>query len=225
MAEPIFTDATERAYAALPAVHREEDRLQPDPVAGYPLKRWLSGLGDQVGEVDELIARIDFETPDAMEYPEQAVSELADPDLADAAWLPWLAQLLGVRRGTLTDAGLRDAIRGAVSGFRAGTKGAIAAAASTVLTGTRAVAVYDHSISDPGDGGGEWDVLIVTRASETPGGAASVLNAVAAANAKPAGVILRHAGTDVQWSVLIANRPTWAAWNGKTRTQIVETGM
>lgn len=227
MTEPIYSDVTERLWESLPLVHREQDALQLVPAAGFPLKRWISGLADQVGDVATVVKRIDYEPPDGRDDPSQEVSELVDSTLADAAWLPWLAQLLGVRRITnLTEAQQRAAIGSAVSGFRAGTKEAVGVAAQTTLSGTKSVAVYDHSVARPGDGGGEWDVLIVVRSSEMPGGGATdIINGVIAAEAKPVGVMLHVASVDATWTVLQTNRPTWASWNGKTWAQIQETGL
>lgn len=195
-----------------------------DP-GGYPMKRFLSSMGDQVGDVMTLIGRIDYAPPDDRDDPDtQTRSDLADADYADAAWLPWLAQLIGLGdiRG-LSDAARRAAIKGATSGFRGGTKSAIARAVQPVLTGTQSVAVYDHSIARPNDGGGEWDVLVVTRGSETPGGSQSVIDA--AKPAKPVGVIIHHTVVDVTWATLMAQRPTWASWNNQSWTKIQETGL
>lgn len=226
MSEPVFSETMEALWESLPQVHREQDRLQTVPPDGYPMKRWLSAFADQVGAVDDVVRRIDYAPPDDRDDDSQAVSELADASLADAAWLPWLAQILGVRRVTnLSETAQRDAISSAVSGFRAGTRSAVGTAAQAALTGTRSVAVYNHAVAEPGDGGGEWDVLIITRSSETPGGASSVFDAVIGAEAKPAGVVLHHASVDVTWATLHTLRPTWADWNNKTWAEIQETGL
>jgi hypothetical protein len=226
MAEPTYSEVMEALWASLPLIHRRQDELQPVPAGGFPMKRWLSAFADQVGDVETVIERIDYAPPDDRDDPSQAVSELADASLADAAWLPWLAQILGVQRiNNLSEAAQRAAIGSAVSGFRAGTKQAVGVAAQGALTGTKSVAVYDHATLKPGDGGGEWDVLIVTRSSETPGGAASVTQAVIDAEAKPAGVVLHHSAVDVTWASLQTIRPTWADWNGKTWAEIQETGL
>lgn len=137
-------------------------------------------------------------------------SDLVDPWAADAAWLPWLGRLVGVDVPPgITVPEQRDAVAFATSGFRAGTKDAIAAAARSALLGTKHVEVYDHSVFEPGDGG-PWDILLITRGTETPD-VDAVLKAVVSKNAKPAGVVLHHRAYDVGWDTVQSNYPTWAA--------------
>lgn len=140
-------------------------------------------------------------------------SDLADPNTADNSWLDWLGQLVGVQN---IDPGLtlverRDAVRYAASGWRAGTKLAVANAAKSVLTGTQYAKVYDHSTS-LGDKGsaGAWDVLIVTRNSETPD-AATVLDTINKKHAKPAGVVLHHQSYEASWNLVETTYPSWSA--------------
>jgi hypothetical protein len=179
MARPVVAVLTERVYAALPAMYRDAD----EPL-DFPLLRWLSLVGDRAGEIDVLHDRLS-----ADELGE--VSELADPAAADEAWLPWLAQMVGVRLPpNVTGQAARDAVAFASSGYRGGTKAAVADAARSALTGARYVKVHDHSITEPGNGG-EWDVLLVTRVSDTPD-VQAVLDAVVSKRAKPAGVVLHH---------------------------------
>lgn len=165
MSEPIFSDATERLYAGLPEAYPAADAD-----LDWVLKRWLSGVVDQLGAIETLINRFAYTTPDAGGSP-TSTSDLVDPATADTAWLPWLAQLVGMR---LAVSGLgvpaqRLAIASALQGNKPGTKAAIAEAAQKCLTGTKRVRVFDHSTAiGVGIGTGTmWDVLIVTRASET----------------------------------------------------------
>jgi hypothetical protein len=224
MTEPIFSDTMEALWSQLPDIYRLEDAAQTGP--DFPMKRWLSGVVDQLGEVQEVIKRIDFETADAREDDSQASSDLANPVTADAKWLPWIGQLVGLRDDpAMTDQARRDQVTAAAGGFRSGTKGAIAAAVTASLTGSRVVSVYDHSITDPYDGGGEWDVLIVTRGTETPVSSAQLIANVIAAGAKPAGVVLHHRGFEASWATIEGARPTWADWQSATWAQIEETGI
>jgi hypothetical protein len=88
---------------------------------------------------------------------------LVDPDAADSRWLPWLAQLVGVRLpATATDAELRAAIRNPGQTWEHGTPGAITAAGRSALTGTR----YLRTI--PSYGGDPFTIGIVTVREETP---------------------------------------------------------
>lgn len=176
---------TDRWYNSLPQHYRDAD----EPL-GYPLLRYMSLLGDQAGEIFTLLTRINYIPPeDGGAHGD--TSDLVDPAAADLAWLPWLGQLVGVKlTPAITGQAARDAVAGAVSGFQVGTKTAIANAARSALTGTRYVKVYDHSITTVGDGG-VWDVLIVTRTSETAD-INAVIAAVSTKNAKPAGVTLHY---------------------------------
>jgi hypothetical protein len=209
---------TQRLYERLPDFYRKADTQQ-----GLALRRYISLLGDQADEIENLLNRIQYIPPDDGGQPGDT-SDLTDPTRADPAWLPWLAQLVGVTipPGTSTQ-GQRDAIANAVSGFHAGTKTAIAAAAQSALTGTRFVQVYDHSITTPGDGG-RWDVLLVTRISETPD-IPAVLQAVTDKRAKPAGVVLHHRAFSATWSTVTSTYPTWASRAGKTWIDIEEVGL
>jgi hypothetical protein len=139
-------------------------------------------------------------------------SELVTPETADDEWLPWLAQLVGVDLNpALTREAKVDAIRFASAGWQGGTKAAVAAAAKSVLTGTRYVQVFDHSTEAGVGTGGEWDVLLVTRQTETPD-VGAVLDAVVAQKAKPAGVVLHHLAYNATWADVEAAYPTWADW-------------
>jgi hypothetical protein len=179
MARPAVTALTDRLYAQLPAMYRDAD----EPL-DFPLLRFLSLLGDLAGEVDVLHDRVSADEPGGR-------SELADPAVADLAWLPWMAQMVGVRLPpNLTGQAARDAVAFASSGYRGGTKAAVADAARSALIGARYVKIHDHSITEPGNGG-EWDVLLVTRVSDTPD-VQAVLDAVVSKRAKPAGVVLHH---------------------------------
>jgi hypothetical protein len=223
MSEPIYDAVTERFYyRRLSQMYRDADAAQ-----GWPLKSWLSGILAQQQVAETLLDRFLYTTPDVGGLAGDT-SDLVDPATADAAWLPWLGQLVGARLDTsLPVADQRTAIAGAITGLRAGSKAAIANAAKKNLTGTKTVSVVDHS-TDTGSlgSGGQWDVLIVTVASETPMGTAQVIADVIAAGQKPAGVQLWCKTFEASWSVIEAARPAWATgWDGFTWRQIEETGL
>ena len=211
MARPIVGAATERLYLLLPEFYRTAD-IKLD----YPLLRFLATLGDQASEAQDII--------DAW----YSTGSLVDPVLGDADWLDWQAQLVGVDLDPdMTEQEKRDAINGAPSGWRAGSKGALADAAKTTLTGSKYAKVYDHSTDVPGTIGtaGEFDVLLVTRASETPD-AAATLASVIRKGAKPAGVILYHRSYEASWSAIATAFPTWAAWGAAgSWASIMEAGL
>lgn len=210
MPEPIYTPLTERVYASLP----EAFRILDASVDGYPLKRYLSAVVDRFGAIEVIADRL-------------AAGELTDVDLADDAWLPWLGQTVGVELDPkLNLVERRDAVRYAPGGWRAGTKGAVAAAAKSELTGTRYAVVKDHSTAGAGGigTGGQWDIVVITRSSETPGPAA-VVAAISAKGAKPAGVTVQHRPYEATWAAIEAAYPTWADLDGKTWAQIEEAGL
>lgn len=219
MPEPIYTPTTERLYERLPEFLRLADRRND-----WVMKRWLSSIVDRQGAVDTLLSRIDYySVPDGGEFGD--TSDLVDPLKADESWLPWLGQLVGVRVDpglTLTEK--RDAVRFASAGWRAGTKAAVADAAKSELTGERRSRVFDHSTATNIGGASEWDVLVVTRPSETPNPDA-VLSAIIRKRAKPAGVVLHHRAYEAAWVDIHRALPTWADWRGKTWRTIQEAGI
>lgn len=108
---PTYTETTEATYALLPEHHRTADAEQPGDL-DLPLKRYLSGPGDQLHLILLLLERLGHLDGDEWE------SDLADPTEADAAWLPWLAQFVGIDATTMTVPVLRAAIG---SGFGRGS--------------------------------------------------------------------------------------------------------
>lgn len=218
MSAPTFSEFTERFYGRLPVyLHDADERDEADD---YPLKRYLAGLLDQAGELATILERIDYTAPGDGGAPGDT-SELVDPDLADEAWLPWLAALMGVDlSGDLSEAGKRAAIASATTGWRAGTRESIAAAARTVLTGGQWVQV------EPNYGGNAWHLEVKTLTPETPGGAPDpVLVAIAAARVKPAGVLIVHTTWAASWDGLAAARATWADWEAAgSWTELEQTG-
>lgn len=200
MTEPTVEPFTRRVYDRLPELYRDADA--PD----RQLLRFLSLVGDQAGALERLFDRIDYTPPDEGGAP-GGTSDLTDPATADPAWLPWLAQLVGVTLNpALPIPAQRNAISGAVAGWQAGTRDAIAAAARTALvslTGPPSVVVRPHP-TDP------WTLRITTIPEETPD-ADAVIAAIIAANAKPAGVLLVHTFYAPPWELIEAELPDWQA--------------
>lgn len=150
-------------------------------------------------------------------------SDLVDPSSADIDWLPWLAQLVGLRlQAELSATQRRDALRQAAR-FQSGSRQALVDAVRTVLTGNRSVTVYPHTAVAAGapTAAGPWDLTVVTAIAETPGGAQSVFAAVRRMGAKPAGIRLFHAYRTVTWADFHAAFPTWAALHARPTWQAV----
>lgn len=237
---PFMSVLVDRLWDRLPEVHRVYDGMDDT----WTQKRWLGGVLAYMGGIDATIDAIRGERPVGPPgplpwglAPDELVrwvenrrtrpSALGDPEQAEAAWLPWLAQLVGARLDpAASEMERRDTIRYATSGWRGGTRGAIADAARSALTGSRFVRVLPHT--KPGAGGVQpgtvWDITIVTRTAETPDPGA-VLGAVLRKGVKPAGAVLWHTPYQASWDTVEALLPTWADWEGATWDQIEEVGI
>jgi hypothetical protein len=144
-------------------------------------------------------------------------SDLVNPYGADAAWLPWLAMLIGTRLDlSMPIEDQRDTIVNGFMGIKAGTKESMARMAQRYLTGSRTVAIFDHTYVDPVTGsympGGQWDVVIATRDDEMPmvsdgsGGFVQMSDAAWLRYLlpwKPAGVTLRRIVFESSWDMAV----------------------
>jgi len=239
---PYMSALVDRLWDRLPETYRRMDAND----LTWPFKRYLGGVLDHAGTIDATITAVAGDrpvgpaapepwglAPDELERWREArvtrPSALADPDQAEASWLPWLAQLVGARLDpAATEAERRDTIRYATSGWRGGTRGAIEDAARSALTGTRFVRAVPHSVPSESGGiepGTVWDITIVTRTAETPDPDA-VLGAVLRKGVKPAGAVLWHASYQATWDQIEAILPTWADWEDAGGwTAIEEAGL
>lgn len=201
MARPVVSTFTERLYGGLPEFYREAD-LELD----YPLLRFLSLLGDQAGEAEELFDRIDYVT--VLEGGDAGdTSDLVDPAVADAGWLPWLAQLVGARLSPLIAVPeQRVTISTAAAGFQAGSRDALAEVARRALTGEQYVNITPNLDGDP------WVIGLATAEEDTPS-IAAVIAAVEDAGAKPAGYRLEVTFYTASWDTLEAAYPTSDDWD------------
>lgn len=239
---PYMTMLVHRLYSRLPAVYRDFDAAD----SRWTFKRYLGAAAHQAGLIDDTITALAGEDPVGPASPvpwgldgadldnwvaarRTRASSLGDPVQADPKWLTWLAQLVGARLDPAASvAEQRDTIRYATSGWRAGTRQAIADAAKTALTGTKYAKVIPHSVPVVGGGGVTtgtiWDVTIVTNAAETPDPAA-VLGAVLRKGVKPAGVVLHTTTYGSSWDLLEAYYPTWADLELATWDEIEQIGI
>jgi hypothetical protein len=195
VSRPDVADFTERLYGSLPEFMRDADAADTS-VNGFPLLRYLSLLGDQLGAVEAIADRAE-------------AGELVDPVKADDAWLPWLGQLVGVRLDPAsTPQAWRDAIADGSSGWQSGTREAIANAGRRTLIGTQYIDVRSHN-GKPSAGGDPWTILIVVRADEAPTPLSKITDAVLAAGAKPAGFNLAVSAYTPTWDTVDAIGATW----------------
>lgn len=176
---PTVGASTELLYARLPELYRDADAAQADGPSNYPLLRYLSCLFDQLDTVSTLIDRLTYVPMDERQngpwqrygsgefgdgtYGDQDTSDLVDPYTADAAWLPWLAQLVGVDVANLSVPDQRAAIAHPQDTWAHGTPRAIAARARAKLNGTGYVAIIPSHQGDP------FTIALVTKESETEG--------------------------------------------------------
>lgn len=209
MARPEVLDPTEAVYASLPEVYRDADAAEPSG-GGYPLLRYLSLVLDQLDPVTALRRRFTYTPFDERAitagedglavratwrrygsgtygsgtYGELDTADLVDPTRADAGWLPWLGQLLGVRTAGLTVDEQRAALIRPSAAWARGTSGTIAAELRPYLSGGQYVdtrANYE---------GAAFTIGVVTKTAESP---ADIAARVAALVERPAGFALVHA--------------------------------
>jgi len=174
-----------------------------DASVGWALAQFCAALGVMFQPVED-VAR---DTPDG-----PGGSAVVDLDRCPDAWLPWLAQFVGVTviPGS-SPADMRARIT-STDGFHRGTPAAIRAAAQATLTGTQTVTFRerDSNSADP-----PYTLEVVTLTDETPDPAATRAAIIAQ---KPAGIVLNFrtvAGQDwqaVQAKTWRTARTTYATW-------------
>lgn len=180
MAQPVVGEFAQAAYDNIEQVHEGLDEER-----GWPLLHFLRAIGQPFDLVRSVVLPDDAEP----------WSPLYDPDLCPAAFLPYLAQHVGVRIPVGTsEASAREMIKNPV-GLKRCSREAVIDAVKLTLTGTKHVNfIVRHDDSF-------WRWLIVTRPSETPDAAATYR---AAMSQKRVGVLITHTVTD---SVLIEELP------------------
>jgi len=237
---PYMTALVHRLYNRFPEIIRVLDAAD----SCWVFKRYLGGVLDLAGQIGDLIDGIagnDAIGPAAprpwglsaaelavwLANRTQLTSVLGDPVAADAAWLPWLSQLVGARVSpAASEQERRDAINSATSGYRSGTRQSIIDAARSALTGTQRVALLLHQMPSGGVivPGTIWDLTIITRPSETAD-PDEVLNAVIRKDVKPAGVTLWAYPYEASWTDLMADFPLWTDRNAATWIEQGEAGL
>lgn len=148
-----------------------------DATVGWALAHFCAAIGVMFQDVEDL-ARDTSEGP--------GWSGVMDLDRCPDAWLPWLAQFVGVTvvPGS-TPAEMRARIA-STDGFKRGTPAALAGAARATLTGSQVVwfRERDPTAADP-----PYSLEVVTLTSQTP--SATTTRAALIAQ-KPAGIILNY---------------------------------
>lgn len=192
-------------WETLPTAYRDADARQNASTGGYPLRRWMDGIGSIAGDVraisDDMWGGV---------YTDPARVPDGDP-------LRWLAQMLGApaAQRAKSDAELRQYLVDLVGIGRAavGTRRAIYEVTKYFLTGGRQVNVVPSSTT-------RHRIMLLVRADEVPGGDLAALErSVKASGAVPAGhdvVAQTVSSTWTDWSA--AAGTTWDELEGRART-------
>lgn len=171
--------------AVQPAVHSTSKRLwealgraftDPDAQEGtrhqWHLLRYVDVVGDQLGDVDDLVRDSDAGP---------GWSALLDIDRVPLVHLAFLAQFVGVRNPAGTEAAQRAWVK-ARPGWSRGRVLTIVAAAQATLTGTKRVDVYERD-------GSAYRLRVRTYNAQTPDPAATEAAVLAAV---PGGIVLTY---------------------------------
>ncbi|QTF82131.1 hypothetical protein SEA_PRAIRIE_34 [Arthrobacter phage Prairie] len=190
-----MVEAWTRAWwDTLPTAYRDADARQNAESGGYPLRRWMDGIGKIAGDVRAI-------NDDLWE------GRYTDPaTVPDGAPLRWLGQMLGApaQQRSRGDAALRQYLVDLVASGRTavGTRQAIYEVAKHFLTGARQVNVVPSSTTP-------HRIVLLVRADEVPGTLAELAAQVKASGAVPA-------GHDVIAQIVTASWDSWSAAAGTT---------
>lgn len=210
-------EGTPHASRSVQVAHEGQD-------AGYPMKKYIGSITDIAGQVEAMLERIDYNTV-INGGVEGDTSDLIDAVNADSSWFRWIAMMRGVRINLNGDENSQRQELIAAGVYNTGTKADIAKTAAQGLSGSKLVRVVPRSttVEDQGTKG-VWDVLIITRATETPPGYDPVQRVIDA-GAKPAGIRLHHDTFQGTWDAFEAQYPNWNAIDAATWDEIEEAGL
>lgn len=164
-----------------------------------PLKDEDDGSVDALtGAIGRMFQEVEDLVRDEDEGPGWSVA--LDVNRAPDAYLPWLAQLVGVRIPPKVAGDAAWIYSRQAAGFRRGTPDAIRAAAEATLNGTRQVILRERN-------GSPYRLTVVTRESETPDPAATRAAILAQ---KPGGLVLTHLIFEGQtWEQVVSEYADW----------------
>lgn len=229
MPAPAVTATTESVWDRFP----EKDRLA-DVDHDWTLLRFLSLLFDQMHAVTALVDRFGVTAPGES-------SDLTDPESADAAWLPWLAQIAGIDP-TMSPGELRLALL--ARRFDAGSLRSVRETVEALLGGEKRYQIIPHAdgdpwvvriIADPDDAGAAtwmtWDVDYPTwgQLERVATWADLEVNAdlsdrLALEAVRPAGVTFDVVLAYTSWELLELTVTSWTQWEAMTSWSDYETG-
>ena len=230
MAAPTVSVTAQRLYDRLPDVYRKLDEQN-----NWAFLLWIDGVVNSLDDVDTLRnqfmylpgderdAFVSWETPHNDYGATYDTSTLLDGEQAASEWLPWLMLLVGADVTRLyTDDERRNAIVNPFAGYQAGSRESLRQAVLELLTGTKYLAVYDHTkvVGASMQAGTEWEVTIVTKAGETPAG--DLVATIIRKGAKPAGIMLYTLPYSISWASFQTTFPNWAAIEAAGNWQTLE---
>lgn len=201
-----MNDWTARWWTSLPAAYRSADARQNPEYGGYPMAKFMYGIGAIGGTIRDMSDRLWDGT-------------VLDPLRTEDGNLPWIAQMLGIQaeqRG-INSEDLRNYIMDVVAaGLPAvGTRQSITDAAKRFLTGTRQTIV----LPDPED---EFNLILLVKESDVPfADLAAYAAGVRSTGVIPAGFTITivsaaaswdewTAAAGATWNDLLATAATWA---------------
>lgn len=162
-----------------------------DEQVAWALANHCAAIGTMFQPIEDLVR----DTPEGTGW-----SSVLDLQRCPDAWLPWLAQFVGV---TLIAGSTPDEQRERITrtdGFNRGTPDAIRAAAQATLSGNRTVYFRERD-GDP------YALEVVTITRETPDPAATLAALIAQ---KPGGIVLRYRVVEgLDWQAVHDSGRTW----------------
>lgn len=182
------TAFTREWYASLPAVYRDVD------ADGQPLLRFLSLLGDQADEVEQIAQQAE-------------AGVLTDPATTPDSLVLWLAQMVGLTTNAPATVAELRARMGSLDVLRyAGNSASIEVVCKPFLTGEQWVSVRPHEGTPGGD---PWILGVFVRDSEAPADLTVIADAIVASGIKPAGYGLTVETVTVTWGEIDDLTPDW----------------
>lgn len=176
---PVFNPVGEKLYEQCAPWATDDAKYD------YPLAHYCHALSLTLWKAYRLVM------DDAIREGVPGWAAIFDADLVPIEYLPWTAQLVGVRIPPgLTEADQRAFVKRA-DGFRRGTPDALKAAVLGTLTGTKTLIVRERY-------GGAYKLHVITYADETPDQTAAL---AAIKTQKPGGITLTYqvnTGQDLQ---------------------------
>lgn len=195
---------TDRWYDLLPAMYWDADGQDTSTSAGWPLYGFMDSCASVLVDPTTIASRI-------------ADGQLTDPALADDAWIPWLAQAVGVYGSGVAE--WRQRLANLTTSAAVGSRDYLTILTQTFLSGTKSCTVTS---AEP------WGIRITVRADELDliGGSTDTLTAALYATGRiPSGFLIQCVTASETWAQIAAIMPTWSASTGATWARLGSIGL